>query len=173
MNSISNKQMRRDAEPWPNLRPAGRRLTRQRRIILEALRGVVSHPSAEAIHRMVRRRLPRVSYGTVYRNLGVLQQQGLIQELRYGKARSRYDGNPAAHYHATCGRCGRVDDVPMMLAAALNRAAGAASHYRVAGHRLEFYGVCPACRARDKRSIGAGGRAHPADIAGVEHGSKG
>ncbi len=154
--------MHPDSEPWQNLRQEGRRLTRQRQIILEALRGVVSHPSAEAIHRMVRRRMPRVSYGTVYRNLGMLQQQGVIQELRYGKARSRYDGNPTAHYHATCGCCGRVDDVPMVLATALNRAAGVASHYRIAGHRLEFYGVCPACQMRDKR----------ADVAGNKHRSK-
>ena len=128
------------------LRGADRRLTRPRLVLLEELRKVVTHPSADEIHRLVRKRLPRVSFGTVYRNLGVLKKLGLIQELKYGKGFSRYDGNPSRHYHVACVRCGRVEDLPMALLARMDREAAAASRYAITGHRLEFQGVCPRCR---------------------------
>ena len=56
-------------------------MTRQRRVILEALRGTTSHPTADEVYEMVRRRLPRISLGTVYRNLEILSGEGLVAKL--------------------------------------------------------------------------------------------
>src|SRR4029077_69601 len=93
------------------LRAVGMRLTRARRGILEIVRASDAHPSAAAVHRDVRRRLPRVSLATVYRNLRMLAAEGLLSE-RAAPTGLRFDGNTAPHDHFTCVACGRIYDVP-------------------------------------------------------------
>ena len=88
------------------------RMTRQRNVILEELRKVDTHPSADEVYDMVRRRLPRISLGTVYRNLEILSQNGRIQKLEIGGTQKRFDGNPANHYHLRCIHCDRLADAP-------------------------------------------------------------
>ena len=78
------------------------RVTRQRRVILEELRKLTSHPTAPALYEVVRRRLPRISLGTVYRNLELLARAGFIQRLDLQGAEARFDGNPEHHYHVRC-----------------------------------------------------------------------
>src|SRR5882724_8147083 len=99
------------------LRARGLRLTGPRRVVLEVLRGTDAHPTAESVHRLVRRRLPRVSLGTVYRNLRLLVAEGLAAEIPGPHA--RFDANMDAHHHFTCVRCGRIVDVDGPLAAPL------------------------------------------------------
>ena len=74
------------------------RMTQQRQVILEELRNVNTHPSADEIYEMVRKRLPRISLGTVYRNLEILCASGEIQKLEAGGSIKRFDGNPRNHY---------------------------------------------------------------------------
>ena len=103
---------RADAGPSSDaLRARGLRLTRPRRVILEVVRATDAHPSASLVYEAVRRRLPRVSLGTVYRNLRRLAAEGLVQE-RAEPTGLRFDGNLAPHDHFTCVACGRVLDVP-------------------------------------------------------------
>ena len=127
------------------------RMTRQRLIILDELKKVTSHPSAYEVYRMVQKKIPNVSFGTVYRNLGLLEELGLIQELNYGKRFSRYDGTPDNHYHISCERCGRVDDIPISIWKRLDGEVARASHYEVKSHRMEFYGLCQKCRGSGRR----------------------
>jgi len=122
------------------------RITPQRQAILEELRRLTSHPTADEVHTLVRQRLPRVSLGTVYRNLEMLSDCGLIQKLEMGGGQRRFDGNTGDHYHVRCVRCGRVEDAPVKLVPAIDDALREVSGYEVMGHRLEFIGVCPACR---------------------------
>ncbi|MGD9277844.1 MAG: transcriptional repressor, partial [Desulfobacterales bacterium] len=75
-----------------------RRITKQRQVILEELRQMETHPSADEIYKVVRRRLPRISLGTVYRNLEVLAQMGEIQKLELSGSIKRYDWNTNKHY---------------------------------------------------------------------------
>src|SRR5215813_4278128 len=82
------------------LRDRGLRLTGPRRVVLEVVRTTDSHPTAEWVHGMVRRRLPRVSLGTVYRNLRILVANGLVKETPGPHA--RFDGNVSDHHHFTC-----------------------------------------------------------------------
>ncbi len=121
------------------------RMTRQRSIILEELRSVDSHPSADEIYEMVRKRLPRISLGTVYRNLEILCELGEIQKLEAGGILKRFDGNPKLHYHIRCIGCGRVVDAPVNPLIHAGEAIHAATDYKIIGHRFEFLGVCPAC----------------------------
>jgi Fur family ferric uptake transcriptional regulator len=121
-------------------------MTPQRQAILEELRRLTSHPTADEVHALVRRRLPRVSLGTVYRNLEVLCDCGLIQKLEMGGGQKRFDSSTGVHYHLRCARCGRVEDAPVEPLTTIDDALRKVSGYEIMGHRLEFIGVCPACR---------------------------
>jgi Fur family ferric uptake transcriptional regulator len=123
-----------------------RRNTRQRRVILEELTKLTSHPTAAELHEMARRRLPKISLGTVYRNLEVLAASGVIQKLEISGAESRFDANAGRHWHVRCVRCGRVDDVHDVPADLPVARFKSLSGYDIIGHRLEFRGVCPACK---------------------------
>ena len=88
-------------------------MTKQRRVILDEFRKLKSHPSADELYGRVRRLLPRISLGTVYRNLEVLSQQGVVQKVELGGPQRRYDGDITTHYHVRCVECGRVEDAPV------------------------------------------------------------
>jgi Fe2+ or Zn2+ uptake regulation protein len=152
------------------LRTRGLRLTGPRRVVLEVVRGTDSHPTAERVHEMVRRRLPRVSLGTVYRNLRLLVAQGLVNELPGPHA--RFDGNVSDHHHFTCLGCGRIADVAGTMTEPHSRAlclrVAAQSGLSVSHHRIDFYGRCPECRegasgkpARRKGGAAAGAAGGP------------
>jgi Fur family ferric uptake transcriptional regulator len=107
---------------------------------------VTSHPTADEVYEMVRKRLPRISLGTVYRNLEILSDAGVIMKLDLAGARKRFDGNPKNHYHIRCRRCGRVDDVTMGPIPEIERLSEQLGDYMVESHTLEFTGYCPDCK---------------------------
>jgi Fur family ferric uptake transcriptional regulator len=121
-------------------------MTRQRRIILEELEKVNSHPTADEVYGMARRRLPRISLGTVYRNLEILSECGMIQKLELGGTQKRFEGNVRNHYHVRCIRCGCMKDAPMEPLTSIENAIRRVSDYEIIGTRLEFIGVCPQCK---------------------------
>ena len=121
-------------------------MTPQRKVILEELRKVNTHPSADELYVMVRRRLPRISLGTIYRNLEILTANGQIQKLEQGSSLKRFDGNAENHYHIRCIRCDRVVDAPVAFDPALDRDLKSMTDFDIIGHRLEFIDICPACR---------------------------
>src|SRR5262249_56641444 len=102
------------------LRGRGFRLTVPRRTVLEVVRGIKTHPTAEEVHRLVIRRAPRVSLATVYRNLRLLVEAGLLGELP--GPRDRFDANTRAHHHFTCLGSGRIADVEAPVAEPHSRA---------------------------------------------------
>ncbi len=122
------------------------RITHQREIILDELRSVKTHPTADELFDMVRVRLPRVSLATVYRNLEWLCQQGIVQKIEVGGRQKRFDGTVELHYHIRCMSCGRVDDIEMPPLERLEHDLSKKSGYAVKGHRLEFWGTCPSCK---------------------------
>ena len=121
------------------------RMTRQRAVILEELRNSEAHPSADELYHMVRKRLPRISLGTVYRNLEILSELGEIQRLELSGSTKRYDGVPNKHYHIRCVECGRVDDAPIAPLNQLEDDLYGTTVYEIIGHNLEFTGLCPQC----------------------------
>ena len=121
------------------------RMTQQRKVILEELRKVDTHPSADQVYEMVRKRLPRISLGTVYRNLDILSDTGEIQKLKLGCNLKRFDGIARDHYHIRCLHCDRVIDAPAGFDVAVNHEPKTANCFKIIGHRLEFVGICPDC----------------------------
>lgn len=131
------------------------RMTRQRKVILEELKKVKTHPSADEIYTIVRRRLPRISLGTVYRNLEILAGLGEIQKLELGGAQKRFDGNPQPHYHLRCLYCNWIVDVPappFKSIKNIEKELSGLTDYKILGHRLEFIGICPGCSASNQLS---------------------
>lgn len=128
------------------------RMTRQRRIILEELGANRTHPTASEVYELVRRRLPRISLGTVYRNLELLSEQGLVRKLELGNSQRRFDAVTENHYHVRCVKCGRIEDAPIEPVMTLENAVRGATDYEIIGHRLEFMGLCPACRGNQKKT---------------------
>ena len=122
------------------------RLTTQRQIILEELSKVKTHPTASELFDMVRKRLPRIGLGTVYRNLELMAENGMILKLEVGGTQKRFDANTDTHYHIRCSACGRVDDIDTPVMGDLVKKAEAASSYQVLGHHVEFSGICPGCQ---------------------------
>jgi len=120
-------------------------MTRQRKVILEELRKVATHPSADEVYEMVRKRLPRISLGTVYRNLEILSKSGEIQKLELGCPLKRFDGIAENHYHIRCPQCDRVVDAPEDVDVAVNHDLKNATKFKIIGHKLEFIGICPDC----------------------------
>jgi Fur family ferric uptake transcriptional regulator len=122
------------------------RMTMQRKVILEELNKLKTHPTAGELCQIVREKLPRISLGTVYRNLEILSRQGIIQKLDVGGTEMRFDGTVDNHYHLRCLRCGKVDDIAMEPLGSLEMNVKGKTAYKVLGHRLEFLGVCPICQ---------------------------
>lgn len=126
----------------------GLRLTPQRRAILEVLQSTDIHPDAAWIYQEVRKKLPSISLGTVYRNLSLMAAAGLIRELTLNAQLSRWDGRLSPHDHVVCLHCHRVADIELPgLAAELDKRAACASGFVIQGHNLCFAGLCPSCRA--------------------------
>ncbi|MDX9974547.1 MAG: transcriptional repressor [FCB group bacterium] len=128
-------------------------MTRQRSVILDELRKTCAHPTAEELFETVRARLPRISLGTVYRNLELLSESGEVRKIDVG-GRRRYDGNVEdEHYHARCTVCGRIEDVSSTAVTALDYRIEEVRGFTVTGHLLTFIGLCPECvRAAEKRN---------------------
>lgn len=124
-------------------------MTRQRQTILTTIRQAHSHLSADEIYELVRKHLPRISLGTVYRNLEVLADQGLIQKLELGGTIKRFDWDPNKHYHIRCLCCGRVDNAPIAPLNTLEDELYGATVFSIIGHRLEFEGLCPECTKKE------------------------
>ena len=129
-----------------------RRNTQQRQVVLEELKKVSSHPTAAELYEITRRRLPKISLGTVYRNLELLAQMGRIRKLEIGGSEARFDGDVAEHYHVRCVHCGRVDDAHDMPAEPLIHEIKNLGDYEILGYNLEFVGICPACRSKSELS---------------------
>jgi len=141
------------------LHARGLRLTRPRRLILDVVRASDAHPTAALVYRRVRRRLPRVSLATVYRNLRVLAAEGFLAE-RAHTGGLRFDGNTGPHNHFTCLVCGRIYDVPARIERSGRRRVAARIGFEVLDHRTEYYGRCGACRRRRRSPVTGQRRSH-------------
>jgi Fe2+ or Zn2+ uptake regulation protein len=135
------------------------RNTKQRRAIFEAIERHGGHLTADEIYRLVKRRFPRLSLGTVYRNLRVLVANGGLRELDFGAAATYFETVKDAHYHLVCRVCGGVTDAEMAIERRLQAIAGRAcglSGFRIEESRLDFIGVCASCQSRPERPAPGG-----------------
>ena len=120
--------------------------TKQRQLILEAVRATNSHPTADELFQMIRRKLPTISLATVYRNLNFLSEIGEIRKLAMPGMPDRFDWRMDPHDHMVCDTCGQVVDsvLPHDLGQEIASACGA----QVDGYTLVAHGTCAHCRVK-------------------------
>src|SRR5215213_4898908 len=123
----------------------GYRQTVQRAMILAEVKAAEGHLTAGEIFERVRRKDPKVAYGTVYRSLHLLAQHGLIQELTFADQSSRYDGRTDRHDHVHCLQCGLLLDVEVPMALTARHIAEERSGFTITSHHTVFAGTCPDC----------------------------
>ena len=122
------------------------RMTRQRMLILEELRGMCTHPTAEELYSRVRARMPHISLSTVYRNLELLAAANEVLRLDSAGTIRRFDGNTMPHRHILCMRCGKVADLPSDCGPIPDHESIHVDGFTVTGVRVEFEGMCDECR---------------------------
>ena len=121
------------------------RYSRQRERIYQAVRDSREHPTAQMVYDILRPELPKLSLGTVYRNLQQMAAEGRLVQLDGPVA--RFDAVLEPHTHLRCASCGQVADGVLSYDAALDRAAMAGG-WTITGHSLTFTGICPACAGK-------------------------
>lgn len=122
-----------------------RNKSRQREAIINYLYGRKDHPTAEKIYISLREEFPKISLGTVYRNLTLLSDDGTIQKVCCGDASEHFDGNPAPHNHFVCENCGCVLDLEMDNVDFIDTLASNKFQGKITSHSLYFKGICPDC----------------------------
>ena len=121
-------------------------MTKQRQVILEELHQTESHPTAAELYERVRKRLPHISLGTVYRNLERLSHEGVVRKLGGSAKEARFDSDLTDHYHIRCFRCGRTDDFMNSHKVEIDQPPDECRGWQIDQHRIEFVGLCPDCR---------------------------
>ncbi|GAY76997.1 peroxide stress regulator PerR, FUR family [Sporolactobacillus inulinus] len=132
------------------LKSSGVRITPQRHAILEYLVISDTHPTADEIYKALEHKFPNMSVATVYNNLRVFKKTGLVKELTFGDASSRFDFSNHRHYHVICSNCGKIVDFFYPTLDEVESLAAQVTGFKVDHHRLEIYGVCPECQAKQK-----------------------
>ncbi len=128
------------------LKAAGCRISSQRRAIIDHLSSATSHPSARQIFHEVRKNHPDLSLATVYNTLGVLTKLGQIKVMQFDGVDNRYEPNMEPHINLICTSCGSIDDLRQSVAVRVERIREEAG-FVVLDSRLEYYGLCAACKS--------------------------
>lgn len=135
----------RVAEALEQLKMTGVRMTPQRHAILAHLMNSMTHPTADEIYKALSPEYPSMSVATIYNNLRLFVEAGLVRELTYGDDSSRFDADLSDHYHAICESCGAIVDFEYPPLLQVEKAASEQTGFVVRGHRMEVYGVCGSC----------------------------
>lgn len=121
------------------------RMTRQKAAIFRILESSGTHPTADWIYEQVRRKIPHISLGTVYRNLRTLADTGEIRELRYGTEQSRFEIASEPHAHFYCRICDEIFDVELQPSFCVEQMVAPETPHIILGQQTVFFGYCPGC----------------------------
>jgi len=124
------------------------RMTNQREIILRELLKSKQHLTADELYDIVKKIMPRISLATVYRNLEILSEAGIVGKLEISGRQKRFDYDPSDHDHIYCAVCHRIDNLEITHQGLASEKIGVLSGYSVTGVRLEIVGICPECKKK-------------------------
>jgi Fur family peroxide stress response transcriptional regulator len=125
----------------------GRKYSRKREAILETIRSTRCHPTAQWVYEQLKPRIPDLSLGTVYRNIGLFRQEGKLISVGVVNGEEHFDAFTAPHPHFVCERCGKVFDLPCPDEAAPASLAKNPAGFVTDFRKTVFYGICPECAA--------------------------
>ncbi|OIJ14293.1 transcriptional repressor [Anaerobacillus arseniciselenatis] len=137
-------------EALDSLKSTKVRMTPQRHAILEYLFSSFSHPTADEIYKALEGKFPNMSVATVYNNLRVFKDVGLVKELTYGDSSSRFDSVTSDHYHVICENCEKIVDFHYPGLDEVETLAEHVTGFKVKSHRMEIYGTCPECSKKEQ-----------------------
>ncbi|HNQ47010.1 MAG TPA: transcriptional repressor [Syntrophorhabdus sp.] len=130
------------------LKDNSHKLTPQRLAIIRILAGSENHPSVEDIYNLLHKRFPGISQATVYRNIMLIKSLGEVLEIGFAGASTRYDGiKPFPHPHVVCLKCNKIIDPELASLHDMTKEITDESGFEIVTFRLDFFGVCPECRA--------------------------
>lgn len=119
--------------------------SRQRELILSTVQSFPVHPTADTVYESVRQREPKISLGTVYRNLNQLSEIGMLVKLPMPSGGDRFDGRLDDHLHIICSGCGAVADIELSSLSQLDSDVEQQTGYQVTGKSMVFSGLCGNC----------------------------
>ena len=126
---------------------SGLGLTKQREVVLQVIRTAEHHLTANEIFEEAKRRLPTISFATVYNSLRYLKEAGHISEIQFGfSGANRFDAKTARHDHAICNRCGKLVDMDLEMPEELIELAAKFSKFKPESLELTLRGLCPECK---------------------------
>jgi Fur family peroxide stress response transcriptional regulator len=129
------------------MRNKGFRVTPQRVAIVEYVMSTNTHPSAEEVYKLIKKKYPMVSLATVYKTLELLMEMGVVRELSFTDG-ARYDANIGKHVNVVCINCGRIEDMADESLIELESRIAKRSRYKISSARYELYGYCDECKSR-------------------------
>lgn len=132
---------------------AARKRSKQREAILDYLKSTKEHPNADMVYENVRKEIPNISLGTVYRNLNLLSESGEIQKFSIDGKSDRFDFETKSHYHVFCHQCDRVMDLEMEPLKEIEGLAEKAFEGEIEGHSICFFGRCKNCLKKMNKKI--------------------
>lgn len=127
------------------------RMTNQRDIILRELQKSKRHLTADELYDLVKKVMPRISLATVYRNLEILSEAGMIGKLEISGRQKRFDYDVSEHDHIYCVICHKVDNLDIAHSGWKPEEFGEIGGYSITGYRLEVLGICPECQKKEKK----------------------
>lgn len=135
-----------------------KRNTIQRKLVLDAVLSLHNHPTAEDVYQKIVKTHKTISRGTVYRNLNLLVEDGYISKVSLYDGADRFDYRLGRHNHVKCSHCQQLFDAPASSDSALeeiielNKKLAENSNFEISGYEIVFSGVCPDCRAKQKKN---------------------
>ena len=131
-----------------------RKHSRKRDAILDCIRQTKCHPSAEWVYQSLKPDFPDLSLGTVYRNIAMFKEEGIIQSIGVINGLERYDYNTEPHTHFVCTSCGQVLDLEgVELSPSVVEDVQQLSGGTINSYQLQFFGNCQSCRNKMKDSL--------------------
>ncbi len=127
------------------LHEKGYKVTQQRLAVFELINSRDDHPTADQIHKEIKKKYPTMSLATVYQALHLLKEVGLVQELGFNDKSSRYDPNIMPHINIVCLNCGKIYDYEAESVKKMWSKIVAELRFKPVGQRLDIYGYCDEC----------------------------
>lgn len=125
-------------------------LTKQRKIILEIIKASSGHLTAEEIYARAKQIIPSIAIGTVYRNLGLMAEEGEIRRLPMHDKPDRYDKSAEPHEHLVCQECGEISD---LFISGLQDYLKQQTGLEITGYDLNLKYICEKCRNRTENNL--------------------
>ena len=152
---FGSENMTQSQSSLDQLRNKGYKITPQRRAVITALEECAPFPTVQQLQATVRRMQPDVSLDTIYRNLTLLTERGIVHEIHRPSGNAYELVQPGHHHHhLICTECGKTECIDICPMNKIYEKEAEKRGFQITGHIFEFYGLCWSCRSKAKKQKG-------------------